>query len=79
MDVVALASLDPYTLQKNATVFAYDLALGATQYNRFKIASSNAQILEVANQDDRGFAAWELTIRLNNSSALNDAVTLTFD
>ena len=79
MDRPPLASFNYFTLEKAATAFAWDVDMGATQYNKATLSGSLAQILQHRPQADRGFATIQLLMRLANSSSLNDSYELLFD
>lgn len=76
----AANAIDPYKLYENATPLAMSLQVGATQYNRFKLASS-VQLMDYPEEDeDEGGALWTTRLQLNPSALnLNDDVTFTFD
>ncbi|HET7276131.1 MAG TPA: phage tail tube protein [Longimicrobiaceae bacterium] len=72
------AVFDPWTLERAATEFTWSFAVGATQYNRWKIEGGNGQIIRVPPEEDSGFAMLGLNIRCLHG-AVNPAFSLVFD
>lgn len=80
VEAVALSTLNPYNLADAQTAFATSLQIGSTQYNRLKLAASQAQLSEVEDQDDGPVALWSLVLELQASApGLLDTHTLTAD
>lgn len=76
----ASSAFDPYNLRDKATDFVFALQFGSTQYNRYKINSAQAQVIDVVPQNNGPIATVELTIAMHNSTATsNDDFSLTFD
>ena len=80
IEAEAVATFDPYTLQNDATAQVIAAYWGSTQYNRFKIDSSNAVLSAVSEDADGPTALWALTYELSVSQpTLEDDLTLIAD
>jgi len=73
-------AINPYQLAELATALALSFQIGSTQYNKWKLEASAAQIVDVEETDDGPSGLWVLTIELNpTTSGGKDNLTLTFD
>lgn len=73
-------AFDPYGLKNAGTSFAFSLRFGSTQYFRYTIAFTQAQVSAIALQNNGPIALTELTIAAYNSTAVAaDDVVITFD
>jgi hypothetical protein len=73
-------AFDPYNLRDKATSIAASLQFGSTQYNKYKVAFAQAQVVNVVPQNNGPIATVELTLQAYNSSATAaDDMSITFD
>lgn len=72
------AGLDPIQLYEAATKITVSVTFGSTQYNKWKVTLSNAQLFKVMPSAVGRAACWELTFRPSASSpiALDDLAIL---
>lgn len=77
----AAGAIDPYNLRKAASGVSLTLTVGSTQYNKYKITFTAAQLRDVELVDEAPTALWRLRWEPYNSEAETsiDDVTLTFD
>jgi hypothetical protein len=70
---VALATYNPHTINRNATLQTLDWTLGGTQYNRLKL-DVNEMYLEddPEHVDVEKFAGWRLNYRVHQSALVFD-------
>lgn len=74
------AGLDPYQLRDAATGIAVSAQFGTTQYNRYKVALNQAQLVNVVPTVVNGLACNELSFRGYTSTPVAaDDLTVTFD
>lgn len=74
------SAFDPYNLKDKATQLAVSLQFGTTQYNRYKIAFAQAQVIDAKPNNNGPIATVELTIAAFNSTAISaDDMSITFD
>lgn len=74
------SAFDPYNLEKNGTSFACSIQFGSTQYNRWKLAFAQAQVVGISPQVVDGVACMELTVRAYTSTpTASDDVSVLFD
>ena len=71
---------DPYSLRDLGTSLACSLQYGSAQYNRFKVAFPQCQVIAVDPSNDGPTATVDITVKAYNSTAAsNDDVSITFD
>jgi len=76
----AAGGINPYQLAELATALSLSLVVGDTQYNRYKINASNAQLQPVGDDEDEASAIWTLTFDLRPSApGQKDNFTIVFD
>lgn len=76
----ASGGFDPYLLEKNGTSLAFSLQFGSTQYNRWKLAFAQAQVVAISPQVIDGVACYELTLRAHTSTpTAADDLSVVFD
>lgn len=74
------SGLDPYSLREAATAIAFALQFGSVQYNKFKLETTAAQLIDVVPNNNGPVAGVELSWLLSASTAVaNDDLTITFD
>lgn len=74
------AGLDPYQLAEAATAIAVSLTVGATQYNKWTLSGTAAQLVDVADDEDGASAIWTLVFELNpTTSGGKDNLSILFD
>jgi len=81
------ATMNPYQLRNTETLVYFQLNVGTTQYNRFKIfsgstygSSAQAQLVAVAETAEGPIGQWKLTFEFKPSTyALTDLCTIQFD
>jgi hypothetical protein len=76
----AASGFDPYQIEQDAPSFAFSIQFGSTQYNRWKLAFPQAQVVGISPQVVDGVACMELTVRGYCSTPVAaDDLTVTFD
>ncbi len=78
IDKPALSSFNPWTYRQNRTAFAWDITVGATQYNKVGLSGPKGQILTLSQQADRAYGTVELGCRAANDTG-DDAVEILYD
>lgn len=74
------AGFDPYQLEQTANSFAFSIQFGSTQYNKWKLAFPQAQVVAISPTVVNGIACVELTVRGYTSTPVAaDDCTVTFD
>lgn len=74
------AGLDPIKLREAATPITVSVKFGSTQYNRWKLTLSNAQLFNVTPTAVNRAAAWELVFRPSTSTPVaDDDLSVLFD
>lgn len=73
-------AFDPYKLEETGQSIAFSVQFGSTQYNRWKLAFPQAQVVDINPTVVNGIACVELTIRGYTSTPVAaDDITVTFD
>lgn len=74
------AGLDPILLREAATKISVSVQFGSTQYNRWKLSLSNAQLYNVQPSANGRAACWDLTFKPSASTPIAlDDFTVVFD
>lgn len=74
------AGLDPYNLRDAATSIAVSIAIGSTQYNRYTITMTTAQLMAVTDGSNGPTATWTLEFAGHGSTpVLDDDCSIVFD
>ena len=74
------SGFDPYQIEQDAPSLAFSIQFGSTQYNRWKLAFAQAQVVGISPQVVDGVACMELTVRGYCSTPVAaDDITVTFD
>lgn len=73
-------AFDPYNLRDKATSIAASVQFGTTQYNRWKLAFPQCQVIDAVPGNNGNIATVELTLGAYNSTGSSaDDVNFTFD
>lgn len=70
VEAVPLSVFDPYTARDSATSYAVTLTVGGVQYNKIQFTAAQAQIANVADEEDEDTALWTLTMPCAQSSPI---------
>lgn len=74
------AGLDPIKLREAATKITVSVQFGSTQYNRWKLTLSNAQLFNVQPSTNGRVATWDLTFKPSASTPIAlDDLSVVFD
>ncbi|RTL04204.1 MAG: hypothetical protein EKK62_16820 [Acidimicrobiia bacterium] len=74
------AGLDPIKLREAATKITVSVQFGSTQYNRWKLTLSNAQLYTVQPASNGRVACWDLTFKPSSSTPIAlDDLSIVFD
>lgn len=74
------AGLDPIKLREAATKITVSVQFGSTQYNRWKLTLSNAQLFNVQPAANGRAACWDLTFKPSASTPIAlDDLSVVFD
>lgn len=74
------AGLDPIKLREAATKITVSVQFGSTQYNRWKLTLSNAQLSNVVPSSNGRAACWDLTFKPSASTPIAlDDLSVVFD
>lgn len=74
------AGLDPILLNEAGTKITVSVQFGSTQYNRWKLTLSNAQIYTVQPTSNGRAACWDITFRPSSSTPIAlDDLSVVFD
>lgn len=74
------AGLDPIKLREAATKITVSVQFGSTQYNRWKLTFSNAQLFNVQPSANGREATWDLTFKPSSSTPIAlDDLSVVFD
>jgi hypothetical protein len=75
-----VSTIDPWRLRDAGTELACSLQVGSVQYNRWKLATSKAQVVDVQENEDGPTSLTDLTLQFNPSDLTqSDDVQITFD
>lgn len=76
----AAAGVDPYQLKETGQNFLASVQFGSTQYNRFKLVTPQAQVIDVRTGNRGPTATWEIDIApYNTTPQAVDDFTIVFD
>ncbi|HEX8276030.1 MAG TPA: hypothetical protein VF615_25560 [Longimicrobiaceae bacterium] len=78
IDSPTKAVWNPWAIHAAGTLFAWEHAIGGSQYNRLTIAGPAARILKVPPEDQSGHAMLGIQLAMHHADP-DPAVTLTFD
>lgn len=68
IEAIALATLNPFTLRDAMSAVPVTFAIGGTQYNRFTVTASTAQVVNVSEGEEGPVATWDLELALKCST-----------
>ena len=76
----AAAGIDPYKLAEAATVLAFSIQFGSTQYNRWRLGFAQAQVIDARPTVVNGVACVEIDIAAHTSTPVaGDDISIVFD
>lgn len=76
----AISAFDPWTLEENGTLFAWDFGSGSAQYNQIAVSGPKGKIVAHSGAGRDGIGLTTLDVRAQHTDATSeDAVSILFD